>query len=52
MESKYPELCRDYTIVQSQGVVEQGRIVGDYDFYDYLRSFEGKSVKWTLEKIP
>lgn len=35
--------------VESIGTVRDGKIVGEYDFYDYLSAFEGKAVKWTLE---
>jgi len=35
--------------VESIGTVKDGKLVGEYDFYQYLASLEGKNVRWTLE---
>jgi hypothetical protein len=37
------------TKAESIGTVRDGKIVGEYDFYNYLAMFEGKDVRWTLE---
>ncbi len=37
--------------VESISVVQDGKLVGEYDFYNYLKQFEGKRVRWKLELI-
>lgn len=37
--------------VESVGVVTDGKIVGEYDFYNYLAALEGKTVRWRLELV-
>jgi hypothetical protein len=34
--------------VESIGVVKDGKIIGEYDFYQYLQALEGKTVRWRL----
>jgi hypothetical protein len=34
--------------VESVGVVTDGKIVGEYDFYHYLEAMEGKTIRWSL----
>ena len=36
------------TQVNSEGVVDGGRIIGEYDFYNYVKMFEGKTIKWSI----
>ena len=42
------ELKQQLVDVKSAGRVENGRIVGEYDFYNYLDAFEGKSTIFTI----
>lgn len=37
--------------VESTGVVTNGKIVGEYDFYKYLNSFEGRTITWKLKAV-
>lgn len=46
------EMKKQLAKVESIGTVRAGKLVGEYDFYDYLAAFEGKAVKWTLELAP
>ena len=46
------ELSQQLKAVSSEGVVTDGKLVGEYDFYHYLSAMEGKKVKWSLEVIP
>lgn len=43
------ELRQQLAKAESTAVVIDGKLVGEYDFYDYLAAFEGKCVRWTLE---
>jgi hypothetical protein len=43
------ELKQQLKRVESIGTVKNGKIVGEYDFYNYLKALEGKQVRWTLE---
>ena len=35
----------------STGVVQDGRITGEYDFYAALKAMEGKTVEWSLKVV-
>ena len=43
------ELKPPFEKVESVGTVQDGKLIGEYDFYNYLAKFEGKKVIWTLE---
>ncbi len=43
------ELKEQLKKVESIGTVRDGKLVGEYDFYNYLAALEGKNVRWTLE---
>lgn len=45
------ELKEQLTHVESSSTVRDGKLVGEYDFYDYLAAFEGKEVHWSLELV-
>jgi hypothetical protein len=43
------EMKQQLKKVESISTVKDGKLVGEYDFYNSLSAFEGKSVRWTLE---
>ena len=43
------ELKQQLKKVESISTVQDGELVGEYDFYNYLAAFEGRNVRWTLE---
>ncbi len=45
------DLKRELEKVESVGTVQDGKLVGENNFYDYLVAFEGKKVRWTLELL-
>ncbi|HEY2361214.1 MAG TPA: hypothetical protein VGK36_08870 [Candidatus Angelobacter sp.] len=47
MENK--ELNQQLKRVESIGIVQDGKLTGEYNFYNYLAALEGKTVRWTLE---
>jgi len=45
------EVTQNLIEVCSEGVIENGKITGDYDFYRYLTLLEGKKICWLLMVI-
>jgi hypothetical protein len=44
-----PPVEQELKKVESVGTVSDGMIVGEYDFYAYLKAFEGRQIKWKIE---